>query len=105
MSARSARTLFDKDERWGVIRGQLLFDSFAILNAVKDNDDGNKLEPDACIAFSFGANSMPRCNIEIEVNHRSPRETRELAAVYFGNNHVRSLVLLKVRTFAAACVV
>jgi hypothetical protein len=54
---------------------------------------------------------MLRRVIEIEVNHRSPRETRELAAVYFGNNHVRSVVLLKVRgrrtdrTFAAACVV
>lgn len=92
--------------------GQGLFDSFAVGDAVKSNYDGTKLEPDVAVfALSDGKNSTPRCIIEIEVNHRSPREARELAAVYFREPSVRSVVLLKVwnrrvdRTFAAACVV
>ena len=93
--------------------GQGLLRSFDLSDAVKNDYAGKKLEPDvAIIARSDGANSSPRCIIEIEVNHRSPREARELAEVYFRNPNVRCVVLLKVwnrhannRTFAAACIV
>jgi hypothetical protein len=64
--------------------GQGLFRSVAVGDAVNKDYGGKKLEPDVAIsARSDGANVMPRCVIEIEVNHRSPREARELAAVYF----------------------
>ena len=91
---------------------KVFFDSFDVSDAEKNDYGGKKLEPDvAIIALSDGANRSPRCIIEIEVNHRSPREARELAAVYFRDPNVRCVVLLKVwsrrndRTFAAACVV
>jgi hypothetical protein len=78
--------------------------SLDLSNAEKNDYAGKKLEPDV-------ANSSPRCIIEIGVNHRSPREARELAEVYFRNPNVRYIVLLKVwnrpadGTFAAACIV
>jgi hypothetical protein len=74
--------------------------------------DGKKLEPDVAISsISDGLKAAPRCVIEVEVNHRSPREARELAAVYFRDPNVGAVVLLKVwdrrqnGTFAAACIV
>jgi hypothetical protein len=92
--------------------GQGLFRSFDVSDAETTDYAGKKLEPDVAIfALSDGANSSPRCIIEIEVNHRSPREARELAEVYFRNPNVRCIVLLKVwnrradGTFAAACIV
>ena len=92
--------------------GQGLFLSLDLRDAVKNDYAGKKLEPDVAIfALSDGANSSPRCIIEIEVSHRSPREARELAEVYFRNPNVRCIVLLKVwnrraeGTFAAACIV
>jgi hypothetical protein len=78
-------------------RGQGLSESVALGDAVNKDYDGKKLEPDVVIsAYSDGANRMPRCVIEIEVNHRSLREARELAAVYFRDPNVGAVVLLKV---------
>jgi hypothetical protein len=95
---------------WG--DGQGLFDSVSIGDAVINDYDGKELEPDvALFALSDGPNRTPRCIIEIEVSHRSPREARELAAVYFQDPNVAAVVLLKVwrrrlnGTFAAACIV
>jgi hypothetical protein len=92
--------------------GQGLLRSLDLSDAEKNDYAGKKLEPDVAIfALSDGANSSPRCIIEIEVHHQSPREGRELAEVYFRNPNVRCIVLLKVwnrradGTFAAACIV
>jgi hypothetical protein len=54
--------------------------------------------------------TSPRCVIEMKVSDRSPREARELAAVYFQNPTVSVMLLLKVRirrldgTFVAVCI-
>jgi hypothetical protein len=45
---------------------------------------------------SDGPNRAPRFVNEIEVNHRSPGEVRELAAVYSRDPNVGAVVLLKV---------
>jgi hypothetical protein len=86
--------------------------SVGVGNAVNNDYDGKKLEPDVTIFnLADGFNGAPRCVIELEVKHRSPREARELAAVYFRNPNVGAMVLLKVwrrrqnGTFAAACIV
>ena len=57
--------------------GQGLFRSFDVSDAETTDYAGKKLEPDVAIfALLDGANRSPRCIIEIEVNHRSPREAR-----------------------------
>lgn len=94
------------------MNGQGLSTSIDVADAVIGDYGGKKLEPDVAIyAYADGRNSSPRCVIEIEVHHRSPREARELAAVYFADQTVGAVVLLKVwgrrqdGTFAAACIV
>jgi hypothetical protein len=89
-----------------------LLESVDVCDANKKDYNGKKLEPDIAIsAISDGIDAAPRCVIEIEVNHRSPREARELASVYFQDPLVGAVVLLKVwnrrpnGTFAAACIV
>jgi hypothetical protein len=64
--------------------GQGLFHFVELCNAANNDYDGKKLESNVAIfALADGANAAPRCVIELKVNHRSPREARELAAVYF----------------------
>ena len=97
---------------WGWSNANGLMRSIAVLDAWARNYGQKKLEPDVAIrARSDGNTRGPRCIIEIEVNHRSPREARELAAIYFRDPTVRIVLLLKVwnrrsdGTFAAACIV
>jgi hypothetical protein len=59
------------------VDGHDLLDSDAVGNAVINDYDRKKLEPDVAIfARSDGANRTPRCVIEIEVSNRSPREMK-----------------------------
>jgi hypothetical protein len=95
---------------WQIQQG--LESSVAIRDATIIDNGTEKLEPDVAVyAVPDGQQAAPRCIIKIEVNHRSLREARELASVYFRSPNVRSVVLLKVwmrrtnGTFAAACIV
>lgn len=92
--------------------GQGLFRSIGIGDATKNSYSDKEFEPDVAIyARSDGKQATPRCVIEIEVNNQSPRESKELAGIYFQDPNVRAVVLIKIwnrrtdSTFAAACVV
>jgi len=82
-----------------------------IGSAVKGTYGNTKAEPYvAIIGTSAGGASSPFAIIEVEVTHRSGRESRRQAAKYFENEYVKLVMLIKVyprglvdQCFAAVC--